>query len=178
MLMMLFNKKNMLKEIVATFDDAVKIGVTPDREMWNYVLKVSIFLSAVLITDSLIKARARDPLELFETVDAMRQAGHELNATSYRIIMQHHAEARNMLMCLRTLQEMKDAAIAPDILTVETLVTTACQEFLPRLGHALAVDYEQKSARRLTLTTWTKILASSAHGYYVGLAFCPSLQAF
>ena len=90
----------MLKEIVATFDDAVKIGVTPDREMWNYVLKVSIFLSAVLITDSLIKARARDPLKLFETVDAMRRVGHELNATSYRNIMQHHAEARNMLICL------------------------------------------------------------------------------
>jgi hypothetical protein len=90
--------------------------------------------------------------------------------------MKHHAEARNMLMCLRTLQEMKDAEVSPDILTVETLVTAACKEFLPRLGHAFAVDYEQKSARRLTLTTWTQILASSAHAYYVGRAFFASLQ--
>lgn len=52
MLMMIFEEKNMLKEIVATFDDAVKIGVTPDREMWNYLLKVDICLSGVLITDS------------------------------------------------------------------------------------------------------------------------------
>lgn len=98
----------------------------------------------------------------------MRQARHESNATTYRIVMQHHANARNLLMCLRTLQRMKEAGIAPDISTVETLVTTASLEFLPRLAHELAVDYEQKSARRLNLAAWTHILAASAHCFYVG----------
>lgn len=61
MLMMLFEEKDMLREIVATFDDAVNIGVTPDREMWNYLLKVGIFLSCVLITDSLVKGSRERP---------------------------------------------------------------------------------------------------------------------
>jgi hypothetical protein len=61
MLMMLFEEKDMLKEIVATFDDAVKIGVTPDREMWNHLLKVGILLSYVRTTDSLVKGSGERP---------------------------------------------------------------------------------------------------------------------
>jgi pentatricopeptide repeat protein len=98
----------------------------------------------------------------------MLNAGHELNVGSYRNIMQHHADSGNLIMCLRTLQEMKDKEISPDIPTVEALVILACREHLPRIAHGLALDYEEKSTRRLNISTWTQILAASAHCYYVG----------
>lgn len=98
----------------------------------------------------------------------MKEAGHELNATSYRIVLQHHATTGNMVMCLRVLKDMKQARVSPEITTVETMVVAACREHLPRLARSLAVEYEKESARRLSLPTWTQILASSAHCHYVG----------
>jgi pentatricopeptide repeat protein len=101
----------------------------------------------------------------------MVDAGHELNVGSYRNIMQHHADSGNLVMCLRTLQEMKIKGISPDIPTVDALVILACQEHLPRIAHGLALDYEKKSTRRLNISTWTQILAASAHCNYVGLSY-------
>lgn len=99
----------------------------------------------------------------------MRLSGHLPNSTTYRIIIQHHAQTRNLIMCLRAIEEMKRAELAPDMQTVETVVKLACEEYLPRLAHGLAIEYEQASTRQLTLECWTRVLAASAHGYYVRL---------
>jgi hypothetical protein len=40
LLMQLFVAQNMFLETIAVFDDAVMTGVTPDIEMWNYLLEV------------------------------------------------------------------------------------------------------------------------------------------
>jgi pentatricopeptide repeat protein len=104
---------------------------------------------------------------LSETLDAMKIAGHKPSATTYRVLAKHHAGAGNTLMCLRTLQEMKENGLSPDLVTVEAIVLAVCQGHQPRLAHDLAVEYEEKTARRLPLSTWTNILAASAHGFYV-----------
>lgn len=97
----------------------------------------------------------------------MKEAGHELNAASYGVILQHHTRTGNLMMCLRVLKDMRHAGVSPEITTVETVVATACKEHLPRLAHNLAVEYEKETTRRLSLATWTQLLASSAHHYYV-----------
>lgn len=40
LLMGLLEEKGCLNEVEALFDDALKLGVTPNREMWNHLLKV------------------------------------------------------------------------------------------------------------------------------------------
>jgi pentatricopeptide repeat protein len=97
----------------------------------------------------------------------MRKAGHELNAASYGIILQHHATVGNLTMCLRVLRDMKVAGVSPDVTAVEAVVTAACKERLPRLAYNLAVEYERETTRRFSLSTWTQLLASSANSYYV-----------
>jgi hypothetical protein len=44
LLMEIFLKKSMYLEIVAAFDDALSMGVKPDKEMWNCLLQVSLLL--------------------------------------------------------------------------------------------------------------------------------------
>ncbi|KAG8759290.1 hypothetical protein FRC14_006290 [Serendipita sp. 396] len=149
-LMQLCSEKHMHKEIRALFHDAEALGLVPDREMWNYLLQ----------------AESHTTYALSATRKQMQQAGIVLNARSYRTIIRHYAETGNVLMCLRTLQEMKDNKVMPDITTVEELVVRACTDSLPRLGHGLAVDYESKSSRRLSHHVWTQILAASAHLFY------------
>ncbi|KAG8815994.1 hypothetical protein FRC17_000503 [Serendipita sp. 399] len=149
-LMQLLSEKHMYKEIKALFCDAEALGLKPDREMWNYLLQ----------SDS------HTTFALSATIHRMQQAGVTLNARSYHIILRHYADTGNMLMCLRTLQEMKEKKIMPGITAVEGLVIRACADNLPRLGHGLAVDYESKSSRRLSHHVWAHILASSAHTFY------------
>ncbi|CCA72017.1 hypothetical protein PIIN_05952 [Serendipita indica DSM 11827] len=150
LLMQVLTEKGMNREASAIFDDAKAIGIEPDREMWNYLLE----------------ARAHDTIELSNAVASMVMARHELNATSYRVLIQHYANTRNLLMCLRILQEMKEKDITPDIIAVDATVVLACSSNLTRLGHGLAIDYEQKATRQLPISTWTRILASSAHTFY------------
>ena len=44
LLMELFLKRSMYLEIVAAFDDALSMGIKPDKEMWNCLLLVSLFV--------------------------------------------------------------------------------------------------------------------------------------
>jgi len=41
LLMQLFMEKNMHLETIAAFDDALSLGIEPDKEMWNCLLQVS-----------------------------------------------------------------------------------------------------------------------------------------
>ncbi|KIM30396.1 hypothetical protein M408DRAFT_284973 [Serendipita vermifera MAFF 305830] len=150
LLMQLLSENSMHREVIALFDDALEIGVDPDKEMWN----------------CLLQAHSKNFHTLSQTKEDMLHAGFELNSGSYRNIMQHHADSGNLVMCLRTLQEMKEKEISPDIPTVEALILLACRDHLPRIAHGLAIDYEERSSRRLNLSTWTHILAASAHNYY------------
>jgi pentatricopeptide repeat protein len=43
LLMEVFARKGMYLEIVAAFDDALSMGVEPDKEMWNCLLQVYLF---------------------------------------------------------------------------------------------------------------------------------------
>jgi hypothetical protein len=58
LLMEIFMKKSMYSEIIAAFDDALSMGVKPDKEMWNCLLQVGLFLSKVLFLTPKLYRRA------------------------------------------------------------------------------------------------------------------------
>ncbi|EJU04290.1 hypothetical protein DACRYDRAFT_48637 [Dacryopinax primogenitus] len=141
----------------AIFTDMAAAGVQPDLETYNLLLH---------------SARYND-LNCTFILRQMTSAGIERNALSYQHLIQYHADNRNLEMCLQIVDEMSVQEIHPTIATVEAFINLAAQLNYARLALDFALNYEEKSARRIPATSWMKMLGSCAVLHYIeGVEIC------
>ncbi|KAI0046074.1 hypothetical protein FA95DRAFT_1560509 [Auriscalpium vulgare] len=97
----------------------------------------------------------------------MEEAGLELQAQTYMLLIRRYKMDANLEMALKLLFEMEGRGIGPRIETAEDIVMLAVVKGHPRLAIDLAENYEATSVRRLDSHVWVKCLIAASETFYV-----------
>jgi pentatricopeptide repeat protein len=106
---------------------------------------------------------------MWKAVDKMTELGIKPNTHTYTLIISRHLTNENFEMALQALYEMSARGLAPELKTVQGVITLATKLNSPRLALDLARSFEESSVRNLDAEVWMNCLVASAQDLYVSI---------
>ncbi|KAG6876645.1 hypothetical protein C0992_012191 [Termitomyces sp. T32_za158] len=136
----------------AIFDDMVAVGIKPNTDVFNRLIKAQNACTSDYLWQVL---RKMDELQV--TPDS----------TTFQYIIVRLTSVDNMELAIQFYHSMKTYEVVPDILTMKALVVHVARAGYPRLALDLITDFETRSLRRLDHTFFMPCLIASAEALYL-----------
>ncbi|KAF8210173.1 hypothetical protein K438DRAFT_1571193 [Mycena galopus ATCC 62051] len=136
---------------LATLEDMLAVGVTPNAKSLNHILDAHRAESSSLIPYILTK---------------LESMGVAPTTATYTLLITRFVAEENLEVALQYLHAMKARNLLPDVAAAQAVIVLAANQGFPRLAVDLAISFENQTVRKVENSVWLACLHSSAAELY------------